>query len=277
MMTKAEANHASREARDALVAAVEALTAPQTVATWQGGKLRSRTDPPLLDALRAAIGSTVGMGGGGGALGSERNSIDYAAFTLFEQIDGRARAWMLEMGAQVGKELTPSQVLRSWITLWNATHHEPADHDRRRRVVDRWADAIENVIDPPRRIDLGGTTPVPCPACGEEYVLNGHKRLDGAVDQDEAAWARALAVFERGRLEDSFAACGACGVRWEGENDMRWLRVLIDEAEATRALAEAAQISLRSAANMTADALEAEASRRGDPRDASETNEGNDR
>lgn len=230
---RADAKRASVEARDALIAAVESLTAPKTVANWQGKKLTHRNDPPLLDVLRTAIGSNLGMGGGGGKLGFERSSIDPVAFALYEEIDGRVRSWLGELDAKVGKDVGPAQMLRSWLTLWNATHHEPADHDRRRRIIDSWSTRIDAIIDPPRRVEIGESgKPVPCPACGEDYVLTGHTGSDGEVDLDEAAWARALAVYERGRLEDSYAACGACGARWDGEPGMRWLRILIDEAEA---------------------------------------------
>jgi hypothetical protein len=215
---------------------VDDLTRPKTVANWQGKRLARRVDPPMLDALQEAVASNVG-GTGSGKPGRERVPLDLGALDLIGAIDERVRAWLDELGARPGRDVTTTQALRSWFVLWSAG--EKAHERQLRAVLEGWVASVGHVLDPPRRIELGGSDPVPCPRCGEEWVLNGHRRLgDDEVDVNEAAWARAVAVYEHGSIEESFAACAACTTRWEGVDGMRALRIEIDDAEAARKVAE---------------------------------------
>jgi hypothetical protein len=224
----------STDAQKSLRDLVDDLTRPRTVANWQGKRLVRRTDAPLLEMLHDAVASNVG-GTGSGAPGRERVPLDLGALELFGAIDERVRAWLADLDARPGKDVSPTQSLQTWHVLWSANTANAALEPQFRTVLERWVVEIGQVLDPPRRIELGGSEPVPCPKCGEEWVLNGSQRLNGTVDPNDAAWARAVAVYEHGTLDESFAACAACGARWEGVLGLRALRVAIDDAEAAEA------------------------------------------
>ena len=216
-----------------LLTAVDALSKPQRVAQWQGEgesrKIFKRLDPPLLDWLQEAIGSNIG-GGGGGKQARERVPMDFGAFTLYEDIDGRIRSWMAELGATTGKNVTPAQMLRTWYTLWNAQTHTDSLNNAYAGIMEGWAQAIKDKLDPPKRIEITS----PCPACGREWVNVGLKLMDGSDDPDDVERVRVLNAVEREKIEDSYAMCSACNRVWLGVPQMRTLRIAIDDAEAAK-------------------------------------------
>lgn len=217
-----------------LLDAVDALTRPRTVANWQGARLVRRVDPPLLGLLYEAVASDVG-GTGSGKPAQERVPLDIGALELHREIASRVRSWVEDLGGRVGRDIPPQESLRAWYVLFNAQPYSSVLANDYRVTLEGWVHQIESKIDPPRRIEIGEREAVPCPECGASFVLNGHVRLDGEVDPNEAEQVRALAVFELGTLEESFAACAVCGARWVGVGRLRALRIAIDDAEASRA------------------------------------------
>lgn len=210
-----------------LRAAVDALTAPVTVAEWVGDEdnpqLFRRTDPPLVEQLQAAVASNLGGKSGAGKSARERIPMDVSAFTLLEEIDGKARAWLDVLGARPGRQVTTGQAVRSWLVLFQAhptgqPEQTVADHERRIR---QWVGRIVDLLSPPPTFEVTA----PCPECRVEWV-----RLGGLVDEDEQL--RALVTVIREPHTASYAQCRCCGARWEGVHGLRQLRIAIDDAEA---------------------------------------------
>ncbi|MET4780824.1 hypothetical protein [Glaciihabitans sp. UYNi722] len=216
--------------------ALDALSKPQHIAEWQGEgnskHIFRRTDPPLLDWLREAIVSNMG-GSGGGRQARERTPMAVGAFTLYEDIDGRIRSWMMEAGGTPIKAITPTQIIRSWYALWQTSN--PTDHrrDAYSGIMEGWADAIRDNLDPPKKIEITA----PCPICGQEWINIGLKLLDGQDDPDDVERVRTLIAVERDNINESYAICKACDKVWKGVGQMRWLRIAIDDADATKATA----------------------------------------
>lgn len=210
-----------------LRSAVDALTLPVTVAEWVGAEdapeLFRRTDPPLVEQLQAAVASNLGGKSGAGKSARERIPMDVSAFTLLEEIDGEGRAWLDMLGARPGRQVSTSQVLRSWLVLFQAhptgrPEQEVADHERRIR---QWVGRIVDLLSPPPTLEITRA----CPECGARWI-----RLGGLIDEDEQM--SALIAVAREPFQASHAQCRACGTRWEGVHAMKSLSALIDEMEA---------------------------------------------
>jgi hypothetical protein len=222
---------------DPLLVAVDALTKPQQVVEWQEAvpekgierAIKKRTNPPLLDWLALSVANNLG-GGGGGKPARERTPIDIAALTLYESIDERVKSWLAELGAKPGKNVTPTQVLRSWYALWIGGHHNDGIERAYTSVLEAWEQRILDILDPPKRIEITA----PCPACGQEWHNLGLKLEDGTDDPDDAERVRVLNAVERATLQDSYAMCTACNRVWAGVSQMRQLRIAMDDAEAAR-------------------------------------------
>jgi hypothetical protein len=222
-----------------LLDAVDALSKPQNVVEWQEAvpekgidrQIRKRTNPPLLDWLALAVANNIG-GGGGGKPARERTPIDIAALTLYEDIDGRIRSWLDDLGARPGKDVTPTQALRSWYALWIGGHHGERLEDSYAAVLEGWEQRIKDVLDPPKRIEITA----PCPICGQEWQNLGLKLADGSDDPDDVERVRVLNAVERESIDESYALCSACDRVWKGPLQLRALRIAIDDAEALKAL-----------------------------------------
>jgi hypothetical protein len=217
-----------------LLLAVDALTRPVVVAQWQGEvgarTIFKRTDEPLLVQLRLAIHNNIG-GSGGGKQARERTPLDVGAFALFEDIDGRVRSWMSELGGRVGKGLAVEAVLRAWFVWWSAGQREPVLVERFTDMLEGWAQQIRDKLDPPSQIEITS----PCPVCGVEWVNIGLKLADGSDDPDDVERVRVLAAVERENMDDSYAMCKSCNRVWRGVGQMRSLRIAIDDREAASA------------------------------------------
>ena len=213
-----------------LLDVLDKLTKPQTVATWQGADIVRRTDPPLLDWLEDAIAADASGGNGGGKQARERTPIDVGAFTLYEDIDGRVRSWVGDLGGKPGKGLTPAQMLRSWYVLWNSGIHSEGITRAYLSILEGWVRAITDILDPPKRIEITS----PCPVCGQEWVNIGLKLPDGRDDPDDVERVHVLIAVERESIRESFAMCRACDRVWMGTGGMRVLRIALDDAENAR-------------------------------------------
>lgn len=222
-----------------LLTAVDALTKPQRIAEWQEAipeknierAIKYRTNPPLLDWLATAVANNIGAGGGSGKPARERSPIDIAALTLHEMISERVQAWLVDLGARPGKNLTATENLRTWYRLWIGGHHEHGYEKAFTAVLEGWEQRINDVLDPPKRIEITA----PCPACGQEWQNIGLKLEDGSDDPDDTERVRVLNAVERATLEESYALCTACGRVWEGVSQMRRLRIWIDDTEGLKA------------------------------------------
>ena len=212
-----------------LLDALDKLTKPQTVANWRGDDIVRRTDPPLLDWLRDAIANSMG-GSGGGKQARERTPMDVGAFTLYEDIDGRVRSWVNDLGGKPGKNLTPTQILRSWYVLWNVGNPSERMVAAYAHILEGWVQAVNDILDPPKRIEITS----PCPVCGREWINVGLKLADGSDDPNDLERVHVLIAVERESIHESFAMCRACDRVWTGTGEMRQLRIAIDDAETTK-------------------------------------------
>jgi hypothetical protein len=197
--------------------------------TWSGGErvVRRRVDAPLLDQLRDAVASSL-ESGGGGKPGRERVPIDVAALTLYEDIDGRIRSWLDELGARPGRDVTPTQALRTWYVMWTAGRHTEGLEDRYQATIEGWAQQVRDKLQPPKRIEITA----PCPVCGREWINVGLKLPNGDDDPNDVEMVRVLNAVERETIDDSYAMCQACNTVWVGTGRMRQLRIAIDDQAA---------------------------------------------
>lgn len=222
-----------------LLNTLDVLTKDAHVVEWQGdGEARTifkRTDPPLLDRLHAAIVSDTG-GNGSGKAARERAPLDIGALQLFDSIDGRARAWLDEVGARPGKDVEVTQILQSWYVLWGASNPSDGLAGNYLNVLDGWVNAINDVLSPPKRIELTSK----CPICNQEWVSVGLKMPNGDDDPNDAERVRVLVAVERESINESYATCKACSRVWKGVGAMRQLRILIDDMDAREAEESAA-------------------------------------
>lgn len=195
----------------------------------EGTRLVRRTDEPLLDQLEAAVASSLGKSA---TTGSSRSSvpIDVGALQLVGAIDERARAWLLELGANPGRRVSLRELVSSWLVLFSAGRHEDATVDNYRRVLDGWEGSIRDTLQPKKRLELTA----PCPVCGQEFMNVGLKLADGRDDPNDVEMVRVLNAVEAESLDESYALCRACDEVWLGVSRMRQLRILIDEAQEVR-------------------------------------------
>ena len=98
------------------------------------------THDPLLDMLHDAKVSSPGRTEGGRSEASSRNLLNFAAYQLWEHIDGGARAWVNELSkkraerdlkdawrAQMSEESRPDLLERDLKELWRAQMLAAAD------------------------------------------------------------------------------------------------------------------------------------------------------
>lgn len=217
-----------------LLTAVEALTKPVHTAFMQHeveGTDRNartegivkRTDPSLLEQLRAAITSDIGGGAGSAKAARERTSLDVAAFSLYEEIDGRVRAWLLDVGVRPSGKAELGSILVRWFILWKQKRLEDATVHAHQLVLERWASSIRDLLDPPVKQEITS----PCPSCGAMWATVGRG--------EETESVRALWAVWREDPDESYGLCRSCDKVWRGVGMMRTLRIAIDDAElATR-------------------------------------------
>lgn len=206
-----------------LLDAVDAITKVQHVRENVGESIFERADEPLLDLLYNAIRSNIG-GNGGGKQARERTPLDVGAFQLYETIDSRIRAWLLDLGQRPAKDATARNMLRTWYRLWLANSSFEKYYQS---VIEGWEQQIKDKLDPPKRIEISA----PCPACGKEFVNIGLKLADGSDDPNDVERVRVLNAVERENIADSYVLCSACERVWTGVPELRQLRIWIDDRE----------------------------------------------
>lgn len=191
-----------------------------------GSNLAKRTDQPLLDQLRQAIHSNIGERSTSGRSARERTPLDVGAFDLYNAIDAKIRGWVTDLDKPPEPRADPINLLRHWYVLWSQKPRHETNTAHYTQTVNGWAQAIEDLLDPPTRQEITS----PCPVCGKEWVVIGEGR--------EAESTRALWAVWRETAYDSYAVCKSCGRVWIGVPRMRALRIMIDEQEAERHAAE---------------------------------------
>ncbi len=178
-----------------------------------------REDPNLSEQLRRAIGSNLGGIGGAGRLARERTPVDVAAFTLYEDIDGRVRAWLEDAGVRPSPSADPASILRRWYVLWKQKPKEDAAIVAHIQILNRWATSIRDLLDPPVKQELTQR----CPQCSQMWATVGKG--------EESESVRALWAVWREDPDESYATCRACAHIWLGVGNMRLLRIALDDAE----------------------------------------------
>lgn len=188
--------------------AVTRLTETHTVA-MDGNEYECEA---LLAQLREARTSSVGAGSGGGA--GDGGLINVAALSLWEQIDGVARAWMREFHRPHAGDL--ADVIRQLPRVVQAEHANGTITDTQREELDampaQWVAMIEDLFDPPHQKELTA----PCPECGERYVTQEIVENGRVVETTRAA--AVIIPVKRGRA--IVAECRSCGAMWATETQL---------------------------------------------------------
>lgn len=165
---------------------------------------------PLLLQLSEAVTSAIGSGGGGGtATGSVLNdgAYDLAVFKVRAAIGD----WLRIEGVRPTRDLVVD--LEAWGSAFNRTDKEPAFYIR---TMEGWAALIENLLDPPSRLELTE----PCPVCNQdEYTDAEGRTLKFPV----------VIEFRRDRPGEARGTCRACDKLWIGVLGLRELRWMTDD------------------------------------------------
>lgn len=166
-----------------------------------------RTVPPLLADLAAARTASLGVGRGSAKALHERLALNVDAADLHRAIEHRLREWATQVGIRPGRHGWPplEALLAAW---WRRVQQvSPIDVRSYAGKLAAWAQAIEDLIDPPVRYALKGA----CPECGSVYVQTAEHA------------GRALEVTARHHSDRSVVHCRSCGHLWQGLDGAREL------------------------------------------------------
>lgn len=195
----------------AISEAVDALTGRwvDVVTIREGGDTRYTAveHAPLLDMLRDSITSNVGERTAGGKSAAERNPMDLNAFTMWADIDIKARThWRGLSKARPSEDL--KDVVRELAGLLNAQRASGgADELTYVRIVqdfETWRRQIWEMFDPPIVKELIGA----CPHCEERWLY----APDGAKS--------AALITYYVKSEQPEAKCQRCGEVWVGNRQL---------------------------------------------------------
>lgn len=156
---------------------------------------------PLLDSLRAAIGSSLGKTSAGASADNARNALNLKAFDLWELIDGIVRSMGQRLGVQRSDDL--KQVLRRVYVKVAAMNQDATEPREFKRLVCGWVASINDMFDPPVVKELIADCPMP--GCGERYWKNDSGDLESAM----------IAYYRPDSQPE--AKCRCCGAMWSGE------------------------------------------------------------
>lgn len=164
---------------------------------------------PLLTQLNEAVTSAIGSGGGGGtATGSVLND---AAFAEVFKIRSAIGDWLHIENVRPTRDLVTD--LEAWAESFNRTEKEPAFYIR---TMEGWAALIENLLDPPSRLELTE----PCPVCKQDEYTDAEGR---------ALRFPVVIEFRRDRPGEARGTCRACSNLWDGILALRELRWMTDD------------------------------------------------
>lgn len=162
---------------------------------------------PLLDMLHGMIGSNFGGNTTGATAASTSNILNLAAFTLYENIDGTARAWWRELSKSRPSEnlLDLVRELAGLLVAQRASGQvDDVTFVRISGQFPEWRRQIWEMFDPPVVKELVGA----CPHCDERWVY--------APDGGKSS---ALIVYYV-RSEMPEAKCQRCGEVWVGAKQL---------------------------------------------------------
>lgn len=168
---------------------IDELTVPHP-RTFEG---TTGTEDALLDQLKAAVGSNVGRGSGGGQ--SSGAVIDAHALDVLNSIwrDVVHSSPVLHSGAGL-----PGAV-RRWhaeVTRWDATEHATLEL---LSLAMTWRTEIREILEPVKRIPMRGQV---CPGCTHDYHQN-----------DAGEWSPTITLHAEAI---PVADCAVCGEKWTG-------------------------------------------------------------
>ena len=191
--------------------AVERLTEQHTVMVeGQAGECDA-----LLLMLKDSIYPSLGSGGASG--GGDGQVLNSKAFTMYENIDGVVRAWLLHFGQDASGELcAAARYLHQTIsTEHNGGRVEEDLYERLMGMFTTWVWQIEDLFDPPREKEITGS----CPSCGERYEETTTTDKGGNTDTTRQAAVRIQVKPGRALI----AECNCCGKMWATEGQLREL------------------------------------------------------
>ena len=177
-------------------------------------RLSRHDELPLLEQLEARIRTTLGDAGTKGA-NTGGSPIDIAAFTCAQKIGRDVRGWIEQLGGRTGKDLTLTQLLRSWYMLRIGGVNTSEDDDRYRAVLEKWRTTVMDILDPPEQIPYRGQA---CPLCGESRAV---RDSEGVTEDMVALWVFLRPAY---REEGSYGLCKACGTVLARDPDPLTLR-----------------------------------------------------
>ena len=168
---------------------------------------------PLIEQLRRARYSSVGYGGARGAAGG--SVLNTKAFDLYEEIDGKVRAWLDHYRQDHRGDLTDAIVrLERTLDTEFAGGRLEAD-DERLAMFMVMVHRIETLLDPPHEKELTFS----CPDCGERYQDETAVEVRGGREVEVVTRRAALRIPVRpGRA--LVAECHCCGRLWATRDDL---------------------------------------------------------
>lgn len=174
---------------------------------------------PLLPRLREAIASSLGGTRGSVHAAHERSLLNVAAFTLYEDLDGRISVLCDDASGW------PEDRLRTWLARYQVAHArgevgEPAWLFTL-TILGGWVHRIEDLLDPPVMLELLAA----CPNCGARHIITAEQQMSALY-----------AGYRRGG--DIMARCRVCGMTWTGESQLITLAKRIDAQVNLEALAQ---------------------------------------
>lgn len=137
------------------------LTDPHTRLVRSGDQYVEGLEYPLLQLLEESVGSSYGVGGGGG---SDRATtpVDLSAMALKTEIDQIIGEWERFSGATPAPGATLAPRVKLWFSLIS-----DSSYARWVPALRKWRDQIRDILDPIKRVPLRS---VPCLICGESLV-----------------------------------------------------------------------------------------------------------
>lgn len=211
---------------DRLADAVHQLAREHVVSSPFNGKRHFERHGPLIEQLRdAAINGVINDGGGGKRSPRERMPLDPDAFQKYENVSAQVSSFYLEyVGERPTRGSNPeAQLTRALVSFTNRVRAGNVNESLRESVTRRWERWVVTIED-----KLAGLTSLeitaPCPVCEFEWI----------IDKDGEQVRALIATYKDdllGGLSETFARCRCCGETWNGDGQLRRLRILIDEKE----------------------------------------------
>lgn len=172
--------------------------------------------PPLLGQLRSAM--TPGMESGAGGGSGRPAPMALNAYDLLRRIDETSTfQYWTNGGTDRLVAISLEQRIRYWAMQ---ARRAPEPLAEATRMAQGWVRDIDALFNPQKRIELKGR----CPMCKSSHYL---------VEED-GEQIRKVALTATPTKHGSFAECGSCGSRWQGEIEMQVLATLLAIADAPK-------------------------------------------